>query len=96
MERLKEKSTWLSIFTVASLFGMQIEPELKDPLIEAILAVAAVVAFIFRETIYESRNLRGNPHQHRVCDPDVCDCRSGGCDCAHSDSADLTGVRDDS
>lgn len=48
--RMKEKSTWLAVFTLASLVGVQIEPELKDRLIEAILAAAAVVAFIFKET----------------------------------------------
>lgn len=49
LARLKEKSTWLALFTFASLFGMQIEPELKDKLIEAIIAVAAVVALVFKE-----------------------------------------------
>ena len=49
LSRLKEKSTWLSLFAFASLFGMQIEPELKEYLIQAVIGVAALVAFIFKE-----------------------------------------------
>ena len=49
LARLKEKSTWLGIFTMAGLFGMKIEPELREAIINAILAVAAVAAFVFRE-----------------------------------------------
>jgi hypothetical protein len=51
LARLKEKSTWLGIFTIAGLFGMKIEPELREHIINAILAVAAVVAFVFREDV---------------------------------------------
>lgn len=49
LARLKEKSTWLGIFTLAGLCGMKIEPELREMIINAILAVAAVAAFVFRE-----------------------------------------------
>jgi hypothetical protein len=51
LARLKEKSTWLAIFTLAGLLGMKIEPELREHIINAILAVAAVVAFVFREDV---------------------------------------------
>ena len=49
LARLKERSTWLSLFAFASLFGIQIEPELKEYLIQAVIGVAALVAFIFKE-----------------------------------------------
>lgn len=54
LARLKEKSTWLAIFTLAGLLGMKIEPELREHIINAILAVAAVAAFVFREKTRES------------------------------------------
>ena len=53
LNRLKEKSTWLAVFTIAGLLGMKVEPELREQIINAILAVAALVAFIFRENIRE-------------------------------------------
>jgi len=53
LNRLKEKSTWLAIFTLVGLFGMNIEPELRDHIIDAILAIAAAVAFVFREEGYK-------------------------------------------
>ena len=53
LSRLKERSTWLALFTLAGLLGMKIEPELREHIINAILAVAAVVAFVFRENIRE-------------------------------------------
>lgn len=56
IDRLKEKSTWLAIFTFAGLFGIKLEPEFREAIINAILAVAAVAAFVFRETTHE-------PHQ---------------------------------
>ena len=51
LARLKEKSTWLAIFTLAGLCGMRIEPELRETIINVILAVAALVAFVFREEV---------------------------------------------
>lgn len=51
IDRLKERSTWLAIFTFAGLLGMKIEPELREAIINAILAVAAVAAFVFREEV---------------------------------------------
>ncbi len=53
LNRLKERSTWLAIFTLAGLVGIKIEPEFREAIINAILAVAAVVAFIFRENVRE-------------------------------------------
>ena len=51
LDRLKERSSWLAIFTFAGLIGMKIEPELREAIINAILAVAAVAAFVFREEV---------------------------------------------
>jgi len=53
LNRLKERSTWLAIFTLAGLVGIKLEPELRELIINAILGVAAVVAFVFRENIRE-------------------------------------------
>jgi hypothetical protein len=76
LNRLKEKSTWLAIFTLAGLFGMKIEPELREYIINAILAVAAVVAFIFREeakheAAFPPIELQGRPESSQGCDPDA-------------------------
>jgi hypothetical protein len=49
IDRLKERSTWLGIFTLAGLLGAKLEPELRELIINAILGVAAVVAFVWRE-----------------------------------------------
>ncbi len=53
LNRLKERSTWLAIFTLLGLVGIKLEPELRELIINAILAVAAIVAFVFRENIQE-------------------------------------------
>ena len=53
LNRLKEKSTWLGIFTLAGLLGMKLNPELQELITQAILAVAAIVAFVFRENTLE-------------------------------------------
>lgn len=53
INRLKERSTWLAIFTLAGLAGIKLDPEFREAIINAILAVAAVVAFVFRENIRE-------------------------------------------
>lgn len=53
LNRLKEKSTWIAIFTLAGLVGIKIDPELREHIINAILAVAAVAAFVFRENTRE-------------------------------------------
>lgn len=53
LNRLKERSTWLAIFTMLGLVGIKLEPELRDLIVNAILAVAAIVAFVFRENIHE-------------------------------------------
>lgn len=53
LNRLKERTTWLAIFTLAGLVGIKLEPELRELIINAILGVAAVVAFVFRENIRE-------------------------------------------
>jgi hypothetical protein len=50
LDRLGEHSTWLAIFTFAGLLGVRLEPELRELIIEAILGVAAVVAFIWKES----------------------------------------------
>lgn len=60
LNRLKERSTWLAIFTLAGLVGIKLEPELRELIINAILGVAAVVAFVFRENIRERDQPRQN------------------------------------
>jgi hypothetical protein len=47
--RLHERSTWLAIFTFAGLFGIKLEPELRESIINAIIAVAAVLAFVYKD-----------------------------------------------
>lgn len=49
LDRIREKSTWLGIFTLVGLLGMNIEPEFREVIINAILGIAAVIAFFFRE-----------------------------------------------
>jgi hypothetical protein len=49
LNRLKEKSTWLAIFTLIGILGIELDPELRDNIINAILAVAAVFAFVYKE-----------------------------------------------
>lgn len=49
LDRIREKSTWLGIFTLVGLLGMNIEPEFREVIINAILGVASVIAFFFRE-----------------------------------------------
>lgn len=49
LDRIREKSTWLGIFTLVGLLGIEIEPEFREIIINAILGVAAVIAFFFRE-----------------------------------------------
>jgi len=50
LNRLGERTTWLGIFIGAGLLGMNIEPEFRELIINAILAVVAVVSFVFRES----------------------------------------------
>jgi len=49
IERFREKSTWLAMFTFIGLLGIYVEPEFRETIINAILAVAALVSFIYRE-----------------------------------------------
>ena len=71
LDRLKEKSTWLGVFTLASLFGMKIEPELREYIINAILAVAAVAAFVFKEPAkIPPIELQGRPTRNSPDDSD--------------------------
>ena len=53
INRLKERTTWLAIFTLLGLVGVKLEPEFREIIINAILAVTAVVAFVFRENVRE-------------------------------------------
>lgn len=53
LNRLKEKSTWLAIFTLVGLAGIQIEPEFRDLIIDTILGAASVAAFVYRENTSE-------------------------------------------
>jgi hypothetical protein len=53
LNRLKERSSWLGLFTLFGLLGMKLNPELQELITQAILAVAAIVAFVYRESTHE-------------------------------------------
>lgn len=53
LNRLREKTTWMGIFTLLGLVGIQIEPEFREIIINAVLAVAAIAAFVYRENRHE-------------------------------------------
>ena len=54
-DRLRERTTWLGVVAAAGRFGMNVHPELRETIINALIAVAAVVAFLFRENDREIR-----------------------------------------
>jgi hypothetical protein len=73
-DRLKERSTWAAIAAIAGLFGMEIQPEFRDLIINALIGVAAVVAFMFDENKNVNINLppielQGKPTPHIVIPP---------------------------
>lgn len=41
--RLKERSTWTALLTLASIGGLSLAPELKEQIITAATAVVAVI-----------------------------------------------------
>jgi hypothetical protein len=47
--RLREPTTWGAIVAFAGLFGFTIDPELRDLIINILIGIAALIAFIFRE-----------------------------------------------
>jgi hypothetical protein len=49
IERAKEMSTWLGIIGLATAAGVTFSPDLQEAIINAGLAVASLVAVIFRE-----------------------------------------------
>lgn len=49
VDRAGELSTWLGIIGLATAAGVTFSPELQDAIINAGLAVASLVAVIFRE-----------------------------------------------
>lgn len=69
INRLKERTTWLGIFTLLSLAGIKLEPEFREVIINAILAVAAVVAFVYRENIHERSTDLDQPSQATALPP---------------------------
>ena len=45
LDRLKEKSTWLALFAgLATILGVELQPELKEAIITAGMAVVSAVA----------------------------------------------------
>lgn len=54
-DRLRERTTWLGLFAAAGLFGINVHPELRETIINALIAAAAVVSFLFRENDREIR-----------------------------------------
>jgi hypothetical protein len=47
--RLREPTTWGAIVAFAGIFGFTIDPELRDLIINILIGIAALIAFIFRE-----------------------------------------------
>lgn len=49
LQRFRERTTWLSIIGVLGLFGMRLDPELQEYIIQGLIAASCVVAFLFPE-----------------------------------------------
>lgn len=49
VDRAKEMSTWLGLIGLAAAGGLYISPEMQDAIVQAGLAVAGLVAVVFRE-----------------------------------------------
>ena len=48
--RLRERTTWLSVLGLLGLFGIRLEPELQEYIIQGLIALSCVVAFLFPES----------------------------------------------
>ena len=49
LERLKEKTTWLGLFTILATFGISIAPELKEAIISTGLSIVGLVLVLVKE-----------------------------------------------
>jgi len=50
LKRLRERTTWLSILGMLGLFGIKLEPELQEYIIQGLIALSCIVAFLFPES----------------------------------------------
>jgi hypothetical protein len=50
VRRMRERTTWLSILGVLGLFGIRLEPELQEYIIQGLIAASCIVAFLFPES----------------------------------------------
>lgn len=49
LERLKEKTTWLGLFTILATFGVSLAPELKEAIISTGLSTIGLVLVLIKE-----------------------------------------------
>lgn len=49
LDRLKEPSTWLGIVAVLGVFGVTLEPELKEHIIAVGVGIAGIIQILRRE-----------------------------------------------
>jgi hypothetical protein len=49
LERLKEKTTWLGLFTILSTLGVSLAPELKEAIIGTGLSLISLVLVITKD-----------------------------------------------
>lgn len=50
LHRLRERTTWLSILGMLGLFGIRLEPELQEYILQGLIAASCIVAFLFPES----------------------------------------------
>jgi len=50
VRRMRERTTWLSILGVLGLFGIRLESELQEYIIQGLIAASCIVAFLFPES----------------------------------------------
>jgi hypothetical protein len=48
--RLRERTTWLAVLGMLGLFGIRLDPELQEYVIQGLIAASCVVAFLFPES----------------------------------------------
>ena len=50
LHRLRERTTWLSVLGMLGLFGIRLEPELQEYILQGLIAASCIVAFLFPES----------------------------------------------
>jgi hypothetical protein len=54
--RLRERTTWLSVLGLLGLFGIRLEPELQEYIIQGLIALSCIVAFLFPESEFKRKS----------------------------------------